>query len=288
MHSQAQRPIHPYIRLMRLDKPIGIWLLMWPCFWGVALASDGQFPPSLALLFSLGAVLMRSAGCVVNDITDRQFDGMVERTKQRPLVSGEVSVKEAMMLTCTLVGISFLLVLLIAPILIPYAAASLLLVISYPFMKRITWWPQAFLGLTFNIGILFGWISIAGELSLTPFLLYAAGICWTIGYDTIYAHQDIEDDLKIGVKSTAIRFGTYSKQMIGLFYIGMMMFLALTIWHMGHPPSHWLFLLPIALHLLWQYHRLTITNPTLCLKLFKSNQWVGAIIAMIMVILSHF
>lgn len=277
--------VSPYIRLMRLDKPIGIWLLFWPCIWGLFLGQrtliDCEVPsiPSLILMFLFGSMLMRSAGCVINDIIDRDIDPKVERTKTRPIAAGEVSVKQAVLLTALLCGCAFALVMFIVPILIPYSVFALLLVISYPFMKRITWWPQAFLGLTFNMGILFGGIVMQGEITLPIFILYLAGICWTIGYDTIYAHQDIEDDLKIGVKSTAIRFGSHSKTIIALFYTAMIIALCIAIYLSNPLPDALIYMLPAALHVAWQCKTVDLADGSSCLRIFKSNQWLGAILA---------
>ncbi|TWB45342.1 4-hydroxybenzoate octaprenyltransferase [Nitrospirillum pindoramense] len=215
-------PARPYARLARLDRPIGTWLLLLPSWWSIALAVQPGHAPDLGLmvLFAIGAVVMRGAGCTINDILDRKFDALVERTRVRPIPSGAVSVPQAIafLIAQCLVGLGVLVQMNGATIAL--GAASLVLVAAYPLMKRITWWPQAFLGLTFNWGALLGWMAVRVDLAWPPVLLYAGGILWTLGYDTIYAHQDREDDVKVGVKSTALRLGAASKRWILGFYAG--------------------------------------------------------------------
>ncbi|WP_044559772.1 4-hydroxybenzoate octaprenyltransferase [Azospirillum sp. B4] len=213
-------PARPYARLARLDRPIGTWLLLLPGLWSIALAARPGRLPDLGLmaLFTVGSIVMRGAGCTINDIIDRKFDALVERTRVRPIPSGAVSVPQAIafLIAQCLVGLAVLVQMNAATIVL--GAASLILVAAYPLMKRITWWPQAFLGLTFNWGALLGWVAVTGALAWPPVLLYAGGILWTLGYDTIYAHQDREDDVKVGVKSTALRLGAASKRWILGFY----------------------------------------------------------------------
>ena len=263
---------------MRLDKPIGIWLLMWPCWWSLALASNGLPQPYMLALFALGALVMRSAGCIVNDLADRKIDIKVERTKTRPLASGAITPYQAVACIGFLLAIALLIALQLHPNLLFWAIGSLGFVVAYPFMKRITWWPQAFLGFTFNIGALFGWIAIHGEPASVVWLLYIAGIFWTIGYDTIYAHQDIEDDLRIGVKSTAIRFGKHSRLAIGICY-GLMLLALVGVGLIAQ--LNWYYYAGLGLigtHLLWQVLTADLQNPASCLTRFKSNQWLGLIL----------
>lgn len=283
-HTKKQRGIERlrhYAALTRITRPAGIWLLLWPCWWGVGLATPGAPDATQLLLFALGAACMRSAGCIVNDMADRRIDAQVTRTRARPLASGALGMADATLLLCLLLALALLIVLHIHPGLLPYAAGSLLLVAAYPFMKRITFWPQAFLGLTFNLGALLGWIAVTGEPGWPAVALYLAGICWTIGYDTIYAHQDIEDDLRIGVKSTAIRFGAYNRFWIALFYALTLSGWLLTAWLAG---ASALTLAGIGLggaHLCWQAIRFRPRDGQRALRLFTSNQWVGLWIALL-------
>lgn len=225
--------IHPYVRLMRLDKPIGTWLLLLPCWWGLAFSAD-YFPNLwLMLLFAVGAVVMRGAGCVVNDLYDRKLDRLVLRTRERPLASGEVGVPKACVFlgVLLLVGLGVLLQFNRATIIT--GALSLVLVFVYPLMKRVTWWPQLFLGLAFNWGVLLGGCAITGEIDFPHILAYVAGIFWTLAYDTIYAHQDKADDVTAGIKSTALLFGEKSLRWVALFYALTLAFLALAGWSYG-------------------------------------------------------
>ena len=203
----APRFARPFVALARLDQPVGVWLLLWPCLWAIGLASDGLPDIGLLALFTAGAFVMRAAGCTLNDIFDRDFDARVERTRRRPLPSGAIGVKGAVAFMAVLLGAGLAILLQLNLFAILLGAGSLLLVVLYPLMKRITYWPQAFLGLTFNYGALLGWAAVEGGIGWPAGLLYAGGIAWTLGYDTIYAHQDKEDDLLIGVKSSAIALG---------------------------------------------------------------------------------
>lgn len=272
----------PYARLARLDRPIGWWLLLIPCWWGQALAELGQVQgtPNLwyALLFLIGAIVMRGAGCTLNDIADRDFDAKVARTRSRPIPSGQVSVKAAFAFLVLQSLIGFLILLQFNGFTIALGIASLLLVAIYPFMKRFTYWPQFFLGLAFNWGCLVGWAAITGGLSLAPLLLYAGGIAWTLAYDTIYAHQDIEDDALIGVKSTALKFGASSPYWIGGFFIAALVLIDLAVWQAhGGLISH-IGVAGAAAHGLWQMRRLDINNPQRCRALFLSNKYFGLLI----------
>lgn len=271
----------PYLRLMRADRPIGTWLLLIPCFWGIALASVQtglRSAPSMVVLFALGAFVMRGAGCAYNDIVDRDIDAKVARTALRPIPSGQISARSAaaFLVILSLIGLAVL--LQFNRLTIALGIGSLSLVATYPFMKRVTWWPQAFLGLTFNWGVLMGVAAVAGALSPAAFCLYAAGVAWTLGYDTIYAHQDKDDDALIGVKSSALRLGAATRPAVALFYAATLAFFAAA----GALTNvHFLFyaaLLPAAAHFIWQWRRLDIDDAALCLKLFKSNRDAGLLL----------
>lgn len=271
----------PYARLARLDRPIGTWLLLLPCWHGLALAlAVGAAPVNgrslwYGALFAIGALAMRGAGCVLNDIADRNFDGKVARTALRPIPAGEVSVFQAVLFMAALMAIGLAVLLQFNQATIIVAIASLPFVAIYPFMKRITWWPQFFLGLAFNWGALVGWTALAGELSIVPLLLYAAGIFWTLGYDTIYAHQDKDDDALIGVKSTARLFEQDSRRWITAFYVGMIGWLLL----MGLAGElHWSFaiaLAPFVWALLRQARDTDLDDPIACLAAFRGNREAG-------------
>ena len=268
-------PLRPYARLARLDRPIGTWLLLFPGWWGIALAA-GHWPDlRLVALFALGAVVMRGAGCTLNDIVDRDYDARVARTRLRPLPSGEVSVRQAVafMLGQVAIGAAVLLSLNRTSILL--GLAVLLLIGSYPFMKRITYWPQLFLGLNFNWGALIGWTAVTGVLGWPSLLLYLGGVCWTLGYDTIYAHQDKEDDLRIGVKSSALALGAKTRPWLFAFYAAAVALWAAAGWRAGIGAALWLGLLPAAGQLAWQAARVDIDNPADCLAKFRSNRFVG-------------
>ncbi len=277
----APTAVRPYLKLARVDRPIGTWLLLFPCWWGIGLAlSQWQLWPDLRLLvlFAVGALVMRGAGCTYNDIVDRDIDAKVARTAERPIPSGQVSVKRAagFLILQLLIGLAVLLQL--NHFTIGLGVASLTLVFTYPFMKRITYWPQAWLGLTFNWGALMGWAAVTGGLTWPPLLLYGAGIAWTLGYDTIYAHQDKEDDALIGVKSTALKFGRATKPWLAGFY-GLTLLLMLAA---GLTAGlGWPFVVGVAgvaLHFAWQVTALDIDDPASCLALFRSNRFVGWIL----------
>ena len=274
----APRATRPWLHLARADKPIGFWLLMWPCWWSTALASDGWPDPVLLGLFLIGAIVMRTAGCVINDIMDRDFDAQVERTKTRPLASGAISLTGALiyLVLMLLAGLAVLVQLDRAAILI--GAASLGLVGLYPYMKRITYWPQLFLGLTFNWGALVGWAAVRGDLSLTPLLLYAGCVCWTVGYDTIYAHQDKADDIRIGVKSTALALGDRTKPVVALFYGVFLTGLIAAGATVGLAWPFYAALVAASAHLVWQVTTAELNTPTSCMKRFVSNGQVGFLV----------
>jgi 4-hydroxybenzoate polyprenyltransferase len=277
----APTALRPYFRLARIDRPIGTWLLLIPCWWGLALATVSILGPDpiisvwYALLFAVGSVVMRAAGCAWNDILDRDFDGRVARTAMRPIPSGAISVRQALafMGLMALVGLAVLLAFNLFTMLL--ATASLVLVALYPLMKRITYWPQAFLGITFNWGILVGWAAVAGGLAAPALWLYAAAICWTIGYDTIYAHQDKDDDALIGLKSTALKFGTRTRPMLFLFYGLAVAFIAVSFWSANLNWPGYVFLLAAALHLGHQAATVKFDDAHNCLATFKSNTRTG-------------
>ena len=223
MIDNLPEKLRPYAALARLDRPIGIWLLLLPGWWAIVLASGGLFSMHLQgwgifFLFGVGAVVMRAAGCVINDLWDRKLDAQVARTKNRPLASGAVSVFQASAFLFFLLAVGLLILIQMNALTIILGCLSLPLIVAYPYMKRITWWPQAFLGLTFNFGALMGWSAVTGTLGFAPIFLYVGGIFWTLGYDTIYAHQDIEDDALAGIKSSALRLKGYGKPAVATFY----------------------------------------------------------------------
>lgn len=268
----------PYLKLMRLDRPIGTWLLLWPGLWAIALAGDALPDWRLMALFAVGAVVMRGAGCTINDILDHKYDAKVERTAARPIPSGDVSVVQAALFLAGLLAIGLAVLVQLNPYAIMVGAAALALVFPYPLMKRITYWPQAWLGLTFNWAALCGWAAVTGALAPPAFLLYAAGFFWTLGYDTIYAHQDKDDDVKIGVKSAALALAGRTRPVVAVFY-------GLTIALLGAAgvllELSWMFsagLALAALHLAWQVRTVDINDSPNCLKRFKSNRDFGALV----------
>jgi 4-hydroxybenzoate polyprenyltransferase len=279
--TRAPAWTRPYLRLGRFDRPIGAWLLLLPCWWSLGLAAVRAAAPvdlGDTILFLIGAFAMRGAGCTWNDIVDRDLDARVERTRSRPIPSGQVSVAgaAAFLMLQALVGLAVLLQFNRFTILI--GLASLAVVAVYPFMKRITYWPQIVLGLAFSWGALMGWPAIFGRLDPPALLLYAGSISWVIGYDTIYAHQDREDDALIGIKSTALLFGESTKPMLAIFFTVAVVFIGWAGWSAGGGLVFALGLLAFAGHLAWQLGRLDIDDPALCLVLFKSNRDAGLIL----------
>jgi 4-hydroxybenzoate polyprenyltransferase len=270
----------PYARLARLDRPIGTWLLLFPGWWAIALAAlPGGWPnPWLLILFAFGAVVMRGAGCTFNDIVDRNYDRQVARTSGRPIASGDIGVFGAIVFLGIQLLIGLFILLLLSPLARGLGIGSLLLVATYPFMKRVTYWPQAFLGLTFNWGAIMGYAAATGQVSVTAITLYGAGIAWTMVYDTIYAHQDKEDDALIGVRSTALKFAGRTKWWLALFALVMLGFLALTILLGGLGRTAWLAVAGVAIHLAWQIALVDIDNPADCLKKFHANRWLGWVV----------
>ncbi|ANU08348.1 4-hydroxybenzoate octaprenyltransferase [Paraurantiacibacter namhicola] len=271
--------LRDYALLARFDRPIGWWLLFWPCAWGMWLAGRGVQWQLLGW-FLLGAIAMRSAGCVYNDIVDRKLDASVARTASRPLASGRVSVKAAWvwLVSLCIVGLVVLLQLRWQAQLV--ALGSLALVAAYPFMKRITWWPQAWLGLVFTWGALVGWVAIRGDHLDVMAALYAGAFFWCMGYDTIYAVQDIEDDALVGIKSSARRLGQNVRGGVAGFYAAAIACWALSFWLLREDWLALLALLPAALHLLWQTSTLDGTDGANALHRFRSNRWTGALVAL--------
>jgi 4-hydroxybenzoate polyprenyltransferase len=272
----------PYLRLCRLDRPIGSWLLLLPCWWSAALAAGtsgdlGQLARDL-VLFLLGAFAMRGAGCTWNDITDRDLDAKVERTRSRPIPSGQVSVRNAFVFLVAQALIGLLVLIQFNRFAIVVGIASLGIVAIYPFMKRITYWPQIVLGLAFSWGALMGFAVVFGRIDATALFLYAGSISWVIGYDTIYAHQDTEDDALIGIKSTALLFGERTKPLLAMFYTLAVALIALAGWSAGAGIAFSIGLLAFAAHLSWQIRRLDIGDPARCLAVFKSNRDAGLIL----------
>lgn len=272
----------PYMKLARLDRPIGTWLLLFPCWWSLTLATTASPTQGLDLgfiwlvvLFAIGALVMRGAGCTFNDIVDRDFDIQVARTSDRPIPSGQVTTRQAIVFLGLQLIIGLTILLQLNWYAVAVGAASLVLVFTYPFMKRITYWPQAWLGLTFNWGALVGWATIQGSLDWPALVLYAAGIAWTLGYDTIYAHQDKEDDALIGVKSTALKFGSATKSWLWFFYALTSLLLAATGASLGLPWPFWIALAAVATHFCWQILTLDTEDPQDCLNKFNSNRYVG-------------
>ncbi len=289
----APAATRPYLRLSRADRPIGTWLLLLPCWWGLllALSFTGRAPTLYDVWIfvgcAIGAFLMRGAGCTWNDITDRDFDGSVARTASRPIPSGQVSVKQALAWAAIQALISFGILLTFNWPTILLGVISLVPVAIYPFAKRITWWPQVFLGLAFNWGALLAWTAHTGSLSLAPVLLYLGGIAWTLFYDTIYAHQDREDDAMIGIKSTARLFAENTKTWLRGFIAATLLLIGAAV-VVALVPGGNILALVVALggvwamgwHLSYQLIRLDIDNPDLCLKLFRSNRDAGLIPAL--------
>jgi 4-hydroxybenzoate polyprenyltransferase len=278
----------PYARLMRLDRPIGTWLLLLPCWWGLFLAPDSiRHGPAaaplqvwtilgIALLFAIGAIVMRGAGCTYNDIVDRNFDAKVARTALRPIPSGQVSVRQAVLFLIAQLLAGLVILLAFNRFTILLGVLSLVLVFAYPLMKRVTYWPQAFLGLTFNWGALMGWAAVTGALGWPALALYAGGIAWTLHYDTIYAHQDKEDDALVGVKSTALKFGAQTRPWLAGFSAAAVLLFALAMAGLGWPA--WIAVALVAIHLAWQVAAVDLDDPADCLAKFRANRGIGWIL----------
>ena len=272
-----------FFELTRLKKPIGFLLLFWPCLWGLTLANNFSNDYFLffkhSILFLIGAILMRSAGCVVNDILDRKIDKMVERTKKRPIASGQISVKLSLVLALLLCMTAFVILIQFNLNTIILGLVSMPFAFTYPLMKRFTYWPQLFLGITFNYGIIMAWVSITNELNLYPIIFYLGAIFWTLGYDTIYGFQDIKDDEIIGVKSTSIKFKKNPKLLIFICYLIFILMQIISGILMEFNYYYYIGTLIIFLHLLFfQLLKLDFTNPSSCLKKFKSNNFLGLLV----------
>src|SRR3954453_17715940 len=251
----------PYGRLPRLDRPIGTWLLLLPGWWGIALASPAWPDPVLLLLFAIGAVVMRGAGCTLNDIADREYDAKVARTRLRPLPSGRVTVPQALVFMAAQLAVGATVLFSLNPTCWLLGVAVLALIGTYPFMKRITYWPQLFLGLNFNWGALLGWTAVTGSLDRPALLLYLGGVFWTLGYDTIYAHQDKEDDVRIGVKSSALALGNRTRPFLFVFYAAAALLWGLAGEAAGLGIAFWIALAAATLQLAWQAARVDTDDP---------------------------
>ena len=272
-----------FIELTRLKKPIGFMLLFWPCAWGLTLAYD--FSSSLnnyffyLILFFLGSVFMRSAGCIVNDVLDKKYDAKVIRTKNRPIASGKISIKLALIYSLLLCFFAFLVLLNFNLFTIILALGSMPLAFTYPLMKRFTYWPQLFLGITFNYGLILGWTAIKGEISVVPILFYLGAIFWTLGYDTIYGYQDIKDDEIIGLKSTSIKFKGKAKKFLFACYTTLFFFFLIGGYKMDFHISYYLLAIIPFIHLfIYQMKIFNLKDPSSCLRAFKSNNLFGLII----------
>lgn len=274
--------LRPYARLARFERPIGWWLLLLPGWWAIALAQvsmgGGMVNVKLLTLFLIGAIAMRGAGCTFNDIVDRDFDGKVERTRSRPIPSGQVTVAQAIMFLVGLSLVGLAVLLQLSNTAIMFGIASLGLVAIYPFMKRFTYWPQIFLGLAFNWSALVGWAAVTGEVPASAWLMWLGGILWTLGYDTIYAHQDKEDDVRIGVKSTALKLGDASGKWLIGFFAGALILVDWAGWLAGAGPLFHIGVAGAAMHAVWQLTRLDINDPDNCLKMFRANRNFGLIV----------
>jgi 4-hydroxybenzoate polyprenyltransferase len=278
----APEAVRPYLRLARLDRPIGFWLLLLPCWWSVGLADvtlNQPYPnPWLLFLFATGALAMRAAGCAYNDYIDRDYDARSARTASRPIPAGQVTPAEALAFAAICAFIGFLLLVQFNAFTIKLGVASLVLVGVYPFLKRFTYWPQLVLGLAFNWGALVGWAAVMGSIGLPALLLYAGSVLWTVGYDTIYAHQDREDDLLLGLRSTAIRFGESTKSWVGGFYAGAIVLWLLAGFIAGTHLIYFTAVVMASLQMAWQVMTLDTADGANCLRRFRSNRDVGLVI----------
>jgi len=277
------KQLNLFIELTRLKRPIGYMLLFWPCTWGLTLAYD--FSKNLneyffyLLLFFLGSILMRSAGCIVNDISDKEFDKKVSRTKNRPIASSQVSIKLGIFYTLILCLLAFLVLIKFNNLTIILALASMPLAFTYPLMKRFTYWPQLFLGITFNYGLVLGWTAIQGEINVVSIIFYLGAIFWTLGFDTIYGYQDIKDDEIIGVKSTSIKFKKNPKLFLNICYLIFVISLVTVGFFMNFKLVYYFFLMVPTLHLFfYQVYNFNFKDPKNSLKIFKSNNLLGIIV----------
>jgi 4-hydroxybenzoate polyprenyltransferase len=271
--------LRPYTRLARLDRPVGIWLTLFPCWAALIQASHG-FPDLRQLaIFTLGALLMRSAGSTVNDIADRKFDGHVERTRFRPLASGQLGIPHAFAFLAVQLALAASLLLFLTPYTRLIAVCVLPLVFVYPLCKRFTHWPQAVLGAAFNWGMLMAWAEVTGHIPAGAVLMWAGAIAWQIGYDTVYAYVDVNDDTRLGLKSTAILFGRHGRTWIGLFYVLTVAAWSLGGWMLGMSPLYAIGMLVIAAHLAWQTWRIDLARPEVNYRLFLANILTGVLLA---------
>lgn len=277
--------VHPYLLLMRLDRSIGTWLLLLPSWWAIVMMAGGilrmtPYHSYLLFLFSMGAIIMRGAGCAINDLWDRNLDKLVERTKDRPLASGALTVRQAIVFTVFLLLVGLGILIQLPPVAIGLGVLSLVPVILYPLAKRVTWYPQAVLGLTFNFGALIGAAAVMDSVPMAAVLLYIGGFFWTMGYDTIYAHQDIVDDGIVGIKSTALKFGARSRVYIAAFYgiFASLIYMTGVISHAG--VGFYIFWVAASFHLLWQVSDVKFDQPEDCLRKFRSNRDFGFLLLM--------
>jgi 4-hydroxybenzoate polyprenyltransferase len=277
----APDPWRPYLKLIRADRPIGTWLLLIPCLWSVTMASDvaglGLPNPWYIALFAIGSFVMRGAGCVINDLWDRDIDARVARTATRPIASGEISVRAGLIFLISLLLVGLVVLLQFNLSAITLGIASLGLVATYPLMKRVTYWPQAFLGLTFNWGALLAWAAVQGNVGEVALMIYVACIFWTLGYDTIYGHQDKEDDIHVGVKSSSIKLGDKTKPFVMAMYAGTVILLGTAGHHVGMNWFYFAALALVAVQFIWQVRTLDIDDPDNCLARFKSNRDAGLV-----------
>lgn len=274
------RMIKPYLELMRLHQPVGIMLLLWPCLISLSLSTGGHISdyPELIAIFVIGSIVMRSAGCIFNDLVDRNFDREVLRTKNRPITSGAISSKNAIKLLAALLMIALVLLLFLNNLAIIIGLLAVPLIALYPFCKRFTYWPQLCLGITFNLGVLMAWAAVHASISFSAVLLYIGFVFWTLGYDTIYAHQDKEDDLKLGLKSTAIRLGEKTAKYLNFFYTISITLIIFAFGILGVKTYFYVFMtLPVML-LFWQVNTIDIDNRMNCARRFKINIIVGGLI----------
>ena len=278
-----------FIELIRLKKPIGYMLLFWPCAWGLTAVFDFSSKLNVyffyLLLFFLGAVLMRSAGCIVNDILDKNFDSRVSRTKNRPIASEKISIKVGLFYASLLCLLAFIILINFNYFTIIFALASMPLAFTYPLMKRFTYWPQLFLGITFNYGLILGWSSISSNIENIPIIFYFGAIFWTLGYDTIYGFQDIKDDEIIGIKSTSIKFKNDPYTFLYLCYSIFTISLIVVGYLLKMNVFYYIMLIPVSFQMFYlQLYKLNISNPSICLKTFKSNNFLGILIFITLVI----
>jgi len=274
------KALKPFVLLMRLDRPIGTWLLLLPCLWAIALSSKGELDFGLIVLFAMGAIVMRGAGCTYNDIIDRNFDTKVERTAIRPIASGAISVQRARLFLIAQLFIGFIILLQFNSLTIALGVFSLILIFLYPFMKRHTYWPQAWLGLTFNWGVLMGWTAVTGGLAWSAIALYGAGFFWTLGYDTIYAHQDKEYDILIGIKSSALALGSNTRPFIAVVYAISIVLICIAAGLMQLNLVFFLLLSIAAGQLGRQTATIDINDAENCLQKFRSNRDFGLIVVL--------